>query len=334
MRLIKQFLTVLLIFNVLVLSGCVPERTDNKEVYEYWAHISYGWYEITNATGTYADLNGVREDCKAWISLDYKTNLYFHIENLQEETLYYFEGDYDSDPDNPHGKIWFDRYETRDEVIPCDIQGFDDYGGVENFFAYIGTIGEDENQMTIAVYLREEGLLWDDVKNIDTSVLDNRTSEDMLPESYASYEAETISKMNLEIMREYIEGDYNAQIKITDASGALAEYEIEDDAFPILVRSNAPYKINYWIELEDKKLVLFSDWDVSMNKVPLEMHIDSAGHNAIDTTYSADITVNIVNTSDNTSLVTAEGVIDDGDTHLNIIFEFTIDKSFPQNFIE
>ncbi len=326
MRKIWRLLTVLI--SISLLTACVPQRTDNIDVLEYWEGEYYGWYEITDAKGQYSVLSGKREDCNACITLNYMAQLQFIFTDSEDHENYLI-GDYGID-DDEHGAVWFTEADLYNyDSVRCDINGTASYGGISDFIVITGVIGEDEDQMHITFYLRPDGMLWDSLKDEDLSVFGNRSYEEILPEGYDAYKEEVIKNQKFNVFKELMIGDYVGTVKFTDGSGTLSAYELDETEFTILVRSNSPYSINYWFETEDNKLILFSEWDEPNETSPVEMTVNFAGHNAIDYQYPSDVSVIISKEGEASTSVKMEGRVGDEENGITVEVSFIIDHAFP-----
>ncbi len=143
-----------------LLSGCRPDVSQYDYILNHWRGEWEGQYEITNATGEFKDLDGIREDCTTEFTLDYKSRLWMQI--VIQDVTYDIFGSVSHEEGKKYGKTEFD-YVTCPEIENAFVKGTKKFDaaisldgeslGDDNLAVLQGRIGDVENGMDILMYL-------------------------------------------------------------------------------------------------------------------------------------------------------------------------------------
>ncbi len=151
----KFFVTMISIFSLFLLWGCVPDVSEYNYIIEHWKGEWTGWYEISNANGQYAELDGAKDVCSAFISMDHMTRLWMEFYDSKGKKVCDFLGAYKHKESNKYGQAWFyEIIDNRDKKISVDISLDGESHGDDNLGIFKGRIGTKTDGMDIYMYMR------------------------------------------------------------------------------------------------------------------------------------------------------------------------------------
>ncbi len=145
---------LMIISAFLTLSACVPDVSEYNYILDHWKGDWSGWYEITNASGSYESMEGLKKDCTAEISMDPKTRLWMGFFGPDGEKIGDFTGVYRHREGSPHGESWFFEYtDDQKNTVDADIPLNSSEEGDQVTADFSGRIGSEEEGMDIHIHL-------------------------------------------------------------------------------------------------------------------------------------------------------------------------------------
>lgn len=234
-------LFLLAVMTMCCFAGCVSDQSEYEYIFDYWCTNWYGYFEITDATGKYAHLKGERSDCIAQSEYTYRNTYALHIYDTKGEWLFEFEGDYTHEEEKQNGAVNLyylsfnstyvgETAASEDKLpynIPVDFITDGEDHGIEKLAVFKGTIGEGEDTLSMELYLRHWGILWEDLKGYTGDVFGGKSYPLCLPANYESYANITRQAEYRESVEEYWCKYWKGWYSVTDATGELTKYETD-----------------------------------------------------------------------------------------------------------
>ncbi len=237
-------LLIILLFIITQITACVPDQSEYNYIFDYWCRDWYGWYEITNATGKYANLNSMAESCLVQSDYTVQLEYYMDVMNTEGELQFSFLGDYGHEEGKEYGQVSLCEFYLPafpdDRHVPAAFEIDGEDHGIDQLAVFKGSVGAGNDTMEIEIFLRPWGTTWEDLEDYGGDVFGDRSYEESLPPDYEQY----LEVLNREtILREEADrfwcDTWYGYYEISNTTGDLVEYELEKaECFVVIYPSN------------------------------------------------------------------------------------------------